>query len=266
MPMTYGRTILVVLGCSIAMLHGSVTNVHPQNPFIARGPYLQLATPNSIFVVWRTETNIQPNVRFGTAPWKLDRIVKSNEIIVRYGTTNKILPRPRFARLHSAPEGTWQFEARIAGLRPDTQYYYAVYDGDLRLTPEDSSYFFRTHPIKGARRPMRFWVVGDSGTGRETQSAVQLAMIDQVNRQRRPLDFYLHLGDMAYSRGRDVEFQTRFFEMYDATLRNVVCWPTMGNHEGATSKGTNGIGPYYDAYVVPTRAEAGGVASGLEAF
>jgi hypothetical protein len=71
---------------------------------------------------------------------------------------------------------------------------------------------------------------------------------------------------MAYSRGRDVEFQTRFFEMYEPTLRNVVCWASMGNHEGATSKGTNGVGPYYDAYVCPTRGEAGGLASGLEAF
>jgi acid phosphatase type 7 len=266
-PMTRGRIILGLLILTFGLwMHASETNVHPKNPFIVRGPYLQLATPNSIFVVWRTETNIQPNVRFGLAPGRLDRVVKGNEIIVRYGTTNKTLPGPRIGKLHSAPEGTWQYEARIGGLRPDTQYYYGVYDGDLRLTPEDGTYYFRTHPIKGARRPMRFWVVGDSGTGREMQSAVHLAMLDQINRERQPLDFYLHLGDMAYSRGRDVEFQTRFFEMYDTTLRNVVCWPTMGNHEGATSKGTNGIGPYYDAYVLPTRAEAGGVASGLEAF
>lgn len=265
--MTRGRIILAVLICSLAPgALASQTNVHPQNPFIARGPYLQLATPNSIFIVWRTETNIQPSVRFGLSPAKLDHIVRSNDIIVRYANTNKSLLLPRVARLHSAPQGTWQFEARVSGLRPDTQYYYAVYDGDERLTAEDNSYFFRTHPIRGARKPMRFWIVGDSGTGRETQSAVHLAMLDQINRQGRPLDFYLHLGDMAYSRGRDVEFQTRFFEMYDSTLRNVVCWPTMGNHEGSTSRGTNGVGPYYDAYVLPTRGEAGGVASGLEAF
>ena len=267
MPMTFGRIVVAVLIWSFAQLaHASVTNVHPRNEFIVRGPYLQLATPNSIFVVWRTENHIQPNVRFGLSPGKLDRIVQNPNIITRYGTTNKTLPGPRIGKLHSAPEGTWQFEARLGSLRPDTQYFYAVYDGDSRLTPGDGTHYFRTHPIKGARRPMRFWVVGDSGTGREIQSAVHLAMIDQINRERRPLDFYLHLGDMAYSRGRDVEFQTRFFEMYDTTLRNVVCWPTMGNHEGSTSKGTNGIGPYYDAYVLPTRAEAGGVASGLEAF
>ena len=48
--------------------------------------------------------------------------------------------------------------------------------------------------------------------------------------------------------------------------RHKVCWPTMGNHEGRTSSGRTGIGPYYDAYVVPTRGEAGGLASGTEAY
>jgi hypothetical protein len=40
----------------------------------------------------------------------------------------------------------------------------------------------------------------------------------------------------------------------------------MGNHEGHTSRGLTGIGPYYDAYVLPTAAEAGGMASGCEAY
>ena len=38
----------------------------------------------------------------------------------------------------------------------------------------------------------------------------------------------------------------------------------MGNHEG-TSKGETGVDPYYDAYAVPSRAEAGGSPSGTEA-
>ena len=80
------------------------------------------------------------------------------------------------------------------------------------------------------------------------------------------LDFWIHVGDMAYTVGRDMEFQTRVFAPYDALMRNTVCWPTMGNHEGSNSKGTTGIGPYYDAYVLPTRGEAGGVASGTEAY
>src|SRR5688500_10022440 len=71
---------------------------------------------------------------------------------------------------------------------------------------------------------------------------------------------------MAYIHAAEVEFQSCFLEMCESTLRHTVCWASMGNHEGATSKGTNGTGPYYDAYVLPTRAEAGGVPSGLEAF
>lgn len=71
---------------------------------------------------------------------------------------------------------------------------------------------------------------------------------------------------MAYPKGTDDEFQRKFFDIYQPTLRNTVCWAAMGNDEGYTSKGTSGIGPYYDAYVCPKRAEAGGLPSTTEAF
>ena len=251
----------MIMGAALGAEHGH----HTTNAF-SRAPYVQLANHESIFVGWRTEGKTEPVVRFGSSPEKLDRDVSGPGIITRYATTNKVKLPPGVFKLHSAPEGTYQYEAKITGLRPDTQYYYAVFNGDKRLTGRDPGFHFRTHPVPGTHRPMRFWVVGDSGTGRETQSTVHSAMVDWTKRENRPIDFYLHVGDMAYSRGRDVEFQTRFFEMYEPTLRNVVCWPAMGNHEGATSKGTNGVGPYYDAYICPTRGEAGGLASGLEAF
>jgi len=73
------------------------------------------------------------------------------------------------------------------------------------------------------------------------------------------------LGDMAYPDGKADQFQSRFLHEYEPTLRNTVCWPAMGNYEGHTSKGETGIGPYSDAYAVPTRREAGGLASGSEA-
>jgi MYXO-CTERM domain-containing protein len=40
----------------------------------------------------------------------------------------------------------------------------------------------------------------------------------------------------------------------------------MGNHEGRTSTSATQIGPYYEAYVLPAGAEAGGLASGTEAY
>ena len=173
----------------------------------------------------------------------LDRQSVEAEIMTRYGTTNKHVSLPAgVVRLHSAPEGCYQYDAHLTNLAPDTLYYYGIFNGDFRLTTCSPTYFFRTLPLPGSAKPMRFWVVGDSGTGRPTQFNVQSSMSDWITAEKHPLDFYIHVGDMAYTRGRDVEFQSRFFDMYDATLRNTVCWPAMGNHEGATSKGTNGSG------------------------
>ncbi|MFM1768659.1 MAG: Alkaline phosphatase precursor [Verrucomicrobiota bacterium] len=269
--------ILPLLAAPAAALAG-ITNTPatgPSNHF-ARTPYVQLATPSSMVIVWRTHGPIDPVVRIGRQPRLLDRSITATTIVTRVAlTTNRTelarlaVEQPellRLPRLHSAPVGIYQYEAHIRGLSADTRYYYAVYDGERRLTEADDSYRFATHPLPGTARPTRFWVVGDSGTGRQTQWNVHTAMTNVVARERRPLDLYLHVGDMAYQRGRDVEFQTRFFEPYDATLRHTVCWASMGNHEGGTSRGTNGIGPYYDAYVLPARGEAGGVASGSEAF
>ncbi|HUR44893.1 MAG TPA: metallophosphoesterase family protein [Candidatus Saccharimonadales bacterium] len=262
---------LAALASAFLLLNASGSEFvkHPKNQDspLLRGPYVQLATSDSIFVVWRTETKSIPIVRFGNTPDNLDRVVGDEAILRALGTTNKDLKFPKGTRrLHSAPKNCWQYEAQLQGLQPDTVYYYAVFDGKKRLTEPSPNYRFRTHPIPGTDRPVRFWVVGDSGVGRESQSFVQVAMKDYVGRQNHPLDFYIHLGDMAYYSGKDVEFQTRFFEMYQETLQNTVCWATMGNHEGGTSKGTNGLGPYYDGYVLPTRGEAGGLPSGTEAF
>lgn len=250
---------------------------NPPQPF-ARSPYLQFSGTDLMHVAWRTEGPIEPSVRYGTDLRNLDGVVKGGNIVTRasLGTNGQaMLPKWKELRtrsnlglpkLHSAAIGTFQYEAKITGLKPDTTYYYAVYDGDKRITPEDTEYRFATHPAVGTVRPYRFWVLGDGGTGREAQKAVHDAMLDWVKRDGKPLDFWLHAGDMAYGTGRDTEFQSRFFESYETTLRNKVCWPTMGNHEGYTSKGSTGVGPYYDAYVVPTRGEVGGVSSGTEAY
>ena len=91
-------------------------------------------------------------------------------------------------------------------------------------------------------------------------------MVEHTAKSGRHIDLYLHVGDMAYGSGTNKEFSDRFFKMYEPTLRNTVCWGSMGNHEGRTSKGATGIVPFYDAFISPTKAEAGGLPSGKEAF
>ena len=274
-----GRRLPLGAAVVLLLVLGDVAGhaVNPPKPF-ARAPYLQFAGPTVMHVVWRTDGPVDPVVLFGVDPLQLTGESRPRDIVVRaaLGTNGQELPARWMAlrtkanlnlpKLHSAPVGTFQYEARLTGLTPATTYHYAVYDGDQRLTPDDGTYQFTTHPPAGASRPVRFWVIGDGGTGREPQSTVHQAMLRTVEREQHPLDFWLHVGDMAYGTGRDMEFQSRFFESYDLTLRHKVCWPTMGNHEGFTSSGRTSIGPYYDAYVVPTRGEVGGLASGTEAY
>ena len=216
-------------------------------------------------IVWRTEGPIDPVVRYGKEQGTLDK--EARGAVVRAslgGNGTPVLPRWEplrtpanlaLPKLHSAPVGTFQYEVKLKDLETETTYFYAVYNGGKRLTEDDGSFRFTTHPKPGPERPVRFWVIGDGGTGRSEQAAVHDAMRKTVESEKHPLDFWLHVGDMAYTTGRDNEFQSRFFKMYDSTLRNKVCWPAMGNHEGATSSGKTGVGPYYDAYIVPTRGD-----------
>jgi acid phosphatase type 7 len=231
----------------------------------SRQPYLQLATPTTVTVVWRTRTPMTPEVRVGLKAGAAVVTVPAEKMTVRRLAADGGSSAGAKV-LHSAPAGTWQYEATVSGLKPDTKYVYEILDGGKVVTPADGSCVLRTNPEPGEARPFSFWVVGDSGTGSDSQKAVHNSFKAWRAKGKRDVDFYVHVGDMAYNFGRDAEFQFGFFEVYADTLRGLTCWPAMGNHEGNTSNGSTGVGPYYDAYVTPAKGEAGGLASGTEAY
>lgn len=206
---------------------------------LSRGPYPQLASPTSVTLVWRTLLPSDARVIYGASPAML------NLTATRRTTAT-------------------QHELKLTGLSPGTRYYYAVGSSTRTLAGADSEHYFDTAPAPGTRAPFRMWIVGDSGTGDLNQLAVRDSMLRFVGGVRP--DLFLHMGDMAYSDGTDLEFQFRFFAPYQDILRNTVCWPTLGNHEGSSSDSGTESGPYYDAFVLPRAAEAGGVASGTEAY
>ena len=252
---------LIVIFCFL-----SISSGRADDNIFSRSPYLQLATDSSIHIVWRTKIKMNPIIRFGKDVDDLKEKIGSEFILERRTLDESDKSINDASSLFDAPEGTRQFEAKIPNLDPNSTYYYSVFDGEKRLTPKDSSYYFKTHPKPGSKSPLYFWVVGDSGTGGENQAKVHTAMRKYNQVKNLELDMYIHVGDMAYTSGTDGEFSERFFKMYEPTLRNTVCWAAMGNHEGKTSKGEDGIGPYYDAYICPKAAEAGGLPSGKEAY
>lgn len=74
------------------------------------------------------------------------------------------------------------------------------------------------------------------------------------------------LGDNAYSDGTDAQYQRNLFNIYPSMLRKSVLWPTLGNHDGHSSSSSSQSGPYYASFTLSRSAEAGGVASGTEAY
>ena len=120
-----------------------------------------------------------------------------------------------------------------------------------------------------------------------------------------PLDLLLLLGDNAYLAGTDTQWQKAFFALYPQIISRTATWPTIGNHEmgvapidvcqlaelrgcdkgpvimplggisespdpasyDSDGQGPDGGGPpYFDIFSLPSKAEAGGVASGTEQY
>jgi len=211
-------------------------SVPVQAQSLSRGPYLQNGSTTAVTVRWRTSSNAASVVRFGTSASNLDQTVSN--------TTAKT-----------------EHELRLTGLSPNTKYYYSVETASAALA-SGADYYYETSP--SAAKPTRIWVLGDPGTANSSQTAVRNAYYNFTG--SRHTDLWLMLGDNAYDDGTDSEYQSAVFNMYPTVLRNSVLWPTLGNHDGHSASSSSQTGPYYNVFTLPRNAEAGGVASGTEAY
>ncbi len=206
---------------------------------MSRGPYLQMGTPTSITVRWRTGSPSDSCVSYGSSVSSLTSQACN-------------------------PTQTAEHVVTVTGLVPNSRDYYSVGTSAGPEAGGSASYFFDTSPSPGAAIPTRVWVLGDSGTADANASAVRDAYA-AFNAGART-NLILMLGDNAYETGTDAQYQAAVFTMYDGSLRNTVLWPTLGNHDGASADSATQSGPYYDIFTLPRNAEAGGLASGTEAY
>ena len=216
----------------------------PAATTILRGPYLQSATPTSLVVRWRTDTTEGSFVRYGLSADALTETTKAFGI----GTEHIV---------------------QLSELLPGRRYFYSVMgsaenkDGDGKVL-RVPVYAFTTPPPTGPASPTRVWVLGDPGTKGATQLAVRDAYTKFAG--DRTADLCLLLGDNAYPDGTDADYQKAIFEVYPEMLRTTPLWSTLGNHDGHSANSITQSGPYYDIFTFPTRAQAGGVPSGTEAY
>ncbi len=224
----------LLVGCTLS------SSLHAfGEPALTREPYIQLATPTSMIIRWHTDTPTDSRVEFGTSLGDLDNAVDNSTLTTEHAIT-------------------------LTGLTPNTQYFYSIGTISTPLAGNDAGHQFSTFPIAGTAQPVRIWSLGDPGTGDDNARNVRDAYLDYSIHN--PANLWIMLGDSAYILGRDVEFQQKMFDIYPSTLRSTPLYPTLGNHDGFSADSDTQTGPYYDIFSLPDNAQAGGVASGTEAY
>lgn len=215
---------------------------------LIRGPYLQLGTPTSMVVRWRTDVAEDSRVRWGTTQGSLSSSEDDATVTTEHSVT-------------------------IDGLTPNTVYYYEVGSTTTPLAGDDVDHFFKTAPATGDSVPTRIWAIGDSGypdpgvvgTWIRDGDAVRDAYI-AYNGGVASADVFLLLGDNAYTLATDAEYQTDLFEQYPGFMRTTPAWACIGNHEGFVADSIAQTGDYYNVFTLPAAGEAGGVPSGTESY
>lgn len=205
---------------------------------VIRGPYLQSVSPSQAIVRWRTEQATESKVVFGDSPNKLNKSVESAQKVTEH-------------------------ELLISNLKPNKKYYYTIGDSK-NLEPATEKRFILTAPKLGSTQPVRIWALGDFGSGSKNQLEVKNAIINYT-KNHRP-DAWIWLGDNAYSKGLDEEYQKKVFPIYQEDFfQNLNLYPAPGNHDYA-GKHDPAEPPYFKIFNMPVQGELGGVPSGNESY
>ena len=127
---------LGLLGLASAVMAGQASAAHPVT--VKRGPYLQLGTPDSIVIRWRTDVATDSRVIYGTNLASLEH-------------------------WSGSALSTTEHEVRLFGLAPATRYYYGCGNQNEIHVPAGTNQSFATAPFPGTPKRTRIWVVGDAG-------------------------------------------------------------------------------------------------------
>jgi acid phosphatase type 7 len=202
---------------------------------IARQPYLQIVTPNSIVVRWDSDSS-----RVGT---------------VYYGTSVASL-----IGIKSDTGGTKKHEITIAGLTSKQKYYYSV----TGASGGKSDQYFVTAPVAGTRQATRLWVISDFGQSFDASSdarrLVTVGVWKAFNNNSFAADLVLSVGDQTES-DWESQLQTNYFNQLQDVLKVTPLFTTIGNHDAGDQAVV-----YKASFTLPANAEAGGVASGVEDY
>jgi uncharacterized protein (TIGR03437 family) len=189
---------------------------------LAQQPYLQSMTRESAVVVWATDIDGAGEVRFSEDP----RLLRRSANVARELT-------PADTELNSS---YFRHAVKLDGLKPDTDYYYRVFQDGQPFTAEGPKKF-RTP----GERPFTFLAFGDSGSGSVEQQTLAALMLKEN------AELVLHLGDIAYPHGAFTEYRAHYFDIYRDLMERVPFHPCPGNHGYMTREAF----PYLTVHELP---------------
>ena len=183
-------------------------------------PYLQNATPNSMCILWETDSDSQSIVEWGMYAFLSEATTGSS--FSNYGNS----------KIHTV---------ELENLMPDTRYYYRVVIGDYEsysdlynfITPPDpsSEASFRIVAMSDMQRdnsnPNKFnevihdGVIGYLSEEHSDDIAAELAMV-------------LVTGDLVVTGTSYYQWQDHFFGPSEDLFSHVPLYPVFGNHEQNT--------------------------------
>lgn len=178
-----------------------------------RGPYLQVARPTSMLIVWRTAELADSTIEYG-----LDAGLGLSA---------------------SSSERTRDHALLLDGLAPDTEHFYRVLgDGEALI----EGLTFRTAPAPDALDVhFRFVAFGDTGTGLQPQYDVAAQV------EASAPDLGIHIGDLAYPGGAPDDLDTKYFQVYRKTIARAPFYISLGNKEVEFDGGAS----YLEAFHFP---------------
>ncbi len=146
----------------------------------------------------------------------------------------------------------------ITGLKPDTNYPYEVL---LKGRSVEKSQV-RTWPEKSEK--LRFFVIGDWGSGDSAQRSVAGAMLKEFQRLSgdNPVRFVITTGDNVYGQigltlrfsntgDKDTHWDAKFFRPYERLIGRIPFYPSLGNHDGNETESRGDLTAYLDNFFFP---------------
>jgi hypothetical protein len=133
-------------------------------------------------------------------------------------------------------------------------------DGSSRGTEEQ---YFITAPPAGSSAAVRMWVISDFGQTNSKQNERRLETVARwksFNNNDYHASYVLSLGDQTED-DAVYQLQHNYFNQLEHVLKSSPLYPTVGNHDDHDS-----LYNYKKTFTLPTRAEAGGIASGTEKY